>query len=86
MTWSRNLPGNHTVEIEGISHGGPPDLPAGAMRTNSSTVWLRLDNGPWQPCHERSILKSIKWWEAVQTEADIYDALAITVDHPDSAP
>ena len=75
-----SLPGGHTVEIVGISHGGPPDLPSGAMRTNSSTVWLRLDGGAWRPCNEKSAHKIRRWWELVATEADIADALAITVD------
>lgn len=85
MTWSRNLPGNHTVEITSSSNGSPPDR-QGGMSTNMSTQWLRLDGGPWQRLSERSLLKSVKWWETVQTEADIYDALAITVDPPDTAP
>lgn len=76
---SLSLPGGHTVEIVGISHGGPPDLPPGAMRTNSSTVWLRLDGGAWRECNEKSRYKIVRWWELVATEADIADALAITV-------
>lgn len=79
MTWSRNLPGDHVVEITSSSNGSPPEQ-QGGMSTNMSTTWFRLDGGPWRRCVERSLMKSIRWWEAVQTEADIADAVSITED------
>ena len=79
------LPTGHTLSLAYSDSARPPGQ-VGGMHVNDSRLWMRLTRGDedtgWCRAVEGSAVKVRAWWLLVESEADVREAWAGTVDAP----